>query len=593
MNSRTTTVEPVPVRGGPVPDQIARWAAVAPHARAVVDGDHALTYAELHRRAGGLARRLRALGAGPDTVVAVYLERGVDLVVATTAVLAAGAAYLALDVHQPAAWTGTILADCAAGLVITRPDLWRDAGVGGPRAVDVRQPPDDAGWRPPAPHDLAYVTYTSGSSGAPKGVLIEHRGLGNLVSWYRRQYRIGPDDRMTQLARPSFDAFALEVWPCLASGATLRIVPGEVLQTPPGLADWLRATGTTVCFVPTPLAEELIDLPWPGGGDNAGRLRAMLVGGDRLTRHPPAGLPFRLYNNYGPTECSVVAASGEVAGGGPREEPPAIGTPIPGVTAHVLDGDLGRVPDGQPGELYLGGIGLARGYLGGPSGAFLDTPDGRVYATGDIVRRTPDGNLHFLGRRDDQVKIRGFRVEPAQVEAALRRHPAVRSAAVVGRRQPSGVDTRLIGFVVPAAEPVGGAELRSYLMGELPDYMVPDAVCVVDAFPTTAHGKIDRKALATAAPAGEPEPAADPVPDEVAEALAAAWSEVLDRPVVHPGEQFFDVGGDSLRVFRLMSAARRRGITVRPEDVYEYPVLRDLAAVVRRNDQREEGAQQP
>ncbi|WP_051766577.1 non-ribosomal peptide synthetase [Saccharothrix syringae] len=567
-----------------VPERIAAWAARRPAAVAVVDEHTSVTYGDFQQRVDALADRLRRLGVRRDERVAVYLERSADCVLAAAAVLASGAAYLMLDVRQPAAWTRLLLDRGAARVVITRPDLWATTAVEGLSTVDVttaRRPlPIGAPPRPaePVPDDAAaYLNYTSGSSGAPKGVLVEHAGLANLVDWYLQRHRVGPDDHLTQLARPSFDAFALEVWPCLAAGAALHVVPPALTAAPAELRDWLCRSGITVAFVPTPLAEQLLELPWP----DRGRLRDVLVGGDRLTAYPGAALPFRLHNNYGPTECTVVATCCEVPPGGPPGEPPPIGTPIPGVSAYVLDERRRPVADGEPGELHLGGVGVARGYLGDPerngfwADPFSAEPAARAYATGDLVRRAPDGQLHFLGRVDDQVQVRGIRVDPGEVEPVLRSHPTVDRAVVVGR------DRQLVAYVTAGDGPVDPAALRRFLQARLPDYLVPAVVVPLDELPTTGHGKVDRRALA-GLPLRRPEAEPPPEPaDDLERVLTEAWLEVLDATEVHPHDNFFEIGGDSLRVSRLVGRSRQRGLVLRPDDVYAHPVLRDLAAALR------------
>lgn len=592
-----------------VPERIAAWATRRPAAIAVVDREQAVSYAELRHRTDTLANQLRQLGVQPEEPVAVYLERSVDCVVAAVAVLAAGSAYMMLDVRQPAAWTRRLLKDSSARVVVTRPTMW-EAIVGAEAvvpldvtAVQSPLPPDAPPLRsalqdPVAEDALAYVSYTSGSTGMPKGVLVEHFGLANLVDWYLDRYQVGPDDRLTQLARPSFDAFALEVWPCLSGGATLHIVETALLTAPVDLRDWIRRTGITIAFVPTPLAEQLLDLPWPS--DDSGRLRDMLVGGDRLSSHPPAALPFRLHNHYGPTECTVVATCCEVSRSGPRHEPPPIGEPISGVTAYVLDERRRPVADGEPGELHLGGVGVARGYLGTLdeqrnrfwTDPFREEPGARIYATGDLVRRSPDGQLHFLGRVDDQIQVRGFRVEPAEVESALLRHPAVGRAVVVTRK--CG-EAQILAYVVPRGDSVDPATVQRFLKEQLPDYMVPAAIILVDDLPVTERGKLNRRALAEL-PLHHPvdaEPVEGTVPDGAAahieRSLAEVWAEVLGVAAIGPHDSFFDIGGDSLRVIRLVSKSRRRGIALRPEDVYAHPVLRDLARVVREQQPPESG----
>lgn len=583
-----------------IPERIATWATRQPAALAVVDRGQAVTYAELRRRMDTVAHRLRQLGIQPEEPVAVYLERSVECVVAAVAVLAAGAAYMMLDVRQPAAWTRRLLKHSSARVVVTRPTMW-EAVVGvetvvpldvtaARSALPTGAPPlQVAPQGPVSVKSLAYVSYTSGSTGMPKGVLVEHAGLANLVDWYLDRYQVGPDDRLTQLARPSFDAFALEVWPCLSGGATLHIVETALLTAPVDLCDWIRRTGITIAFVPTPLAEQLLDLPWPP--DDSGRLRHMLVGGDRLSGHPPVELPFRLHNNYGPTECTVVATCCEVSRSGTRHEPPPIGEPIPGVTAYVLDERRRPVADGGPGELHLGGVGVARGYLGTVeeqrnrfwTDPFREESGARLYATGDLVRRAPDGQLHFLGRIDDQIQVRGCRVEPAEVESVLLRHPAVGRAAVAARE--CG-ESQLLAYIVPHGEGVDPTMVRRFLEAELPDYMVPAAIVLVDELPVTERGKLDRRALAELPlhHVVDAEPLECAVPDgataRIERSLAEVWAEVLGVATIGPHDSFFDIGGDSLRVIRLISKSRRRGITLRLEDVYAHPVLRDLARTV-------------
>jgi amino acid adenylation domain-containing protein len=486
--------------GSPVSERILRWAARRPQREAVIDGPTAMTYGELATRVGRLVGRLRSVGAGRDTVVALYLPRSAELVVAATAVLVAGAAYLSLDVDQPFPRTRRILKDSGAKQLITMSELWSINGDAGPIPLYVDDPSLHAQTpevpKPPEPDALAYVTYTSGAS---TGVQIEHAGLTNLVDWYGECHHVTEQDVVTQLSWPSLDAFALEVWPCLAHGATLRIADRRLLATPDRLAQWLSDTGMTLCLVPTAVAEALLDVPWPP----AVRLRAVLAAGDGLTRYPPVHLPFRLYTNYGHTECTVVATSGEVSGAGEHQGAPPIGRPIRGIRAYVLDADLHPVDDGQQGELYLTGAGLARGYVGPTAhteGRFVPDPfsvvvGARMYATGDLVRRDTDGALHFVGRTDDQIRIMGHRIEPAEIEIALLRDETVSAAVVVVHRGPTdGVD-RLVAYVV-STEDVDTTALLTDLARDLPDYLTPAMVLRVDALPLTAYGSVDRQELA-------------------------------------------------------------------------------------------------
>jgi non-ribosomal peptide synthetase component F len=384
--------------GWPVSERILRWAARDPDRPAIVDGPLTLTYGDLVTRVGTLVGRLRESGVGSDSVVAVYLPRGAELVVAATAVLVAGAAYLPVDINQEFGVTRRMLRESGARRLVTLTKLWSINGDAGPVPLYVDDPGPEPGIpvapAPPEPDTLAYLNYTCAE--VATGVLIEHASLTNLVDWYGTCHQVTPDDRMTQLSSPASDTFALEVWPCLAHGATLHVVASALLAAPTRLAEWLGRNEITLCYMPAELAEALLRVPWR----KRARLRAMLV--NSFAGSPPADLPFRLYNNYGHTECTVVATCGEITSDTPGQPP--IGRPIQGVTAYVLGADLQPVADDQPGQLYLTGTGLARGYVGAQPGSpprFVPDPfspvvGARMYATGDVVRRDSAGLLHMV-----------------------------------------------------------------------------------------------------------------------------------------------------------------------------------------------------
>jgi amino acid adenylation domain-containing protein len=512
-------------------------------APAVVDGDVVLTYAQLHRRANALAHRLRA--AGP--LVAVALGRSADLVIATLAVLKAGAAYAPLELSAPPARRRLVLDGLGDPVVIE--------AVGDEEADS---PPD----APPA--DLAYVIHTSGSTGRPKGVEIEHRSLANLVAWHNRAYDLRPGDRTTLLAAPSFDASVWELWPTLVAGATLHVVRDPLGLGPDGLREWLARTGITVCFMPTPLAEVVLAGSWPAGL----KLRALLTGGDALRRVPDGPLPFRLVNHYGPTEATVVATAGDVIPG----ERPTIGGPIANTRAYVLDRHGRPAPIGVPGELYLAGAGLARGYLNDAdqsARSFVDAGE-RLYRTGDRVRWRAGGRLEFLGRLDRQVKVRGRRIELGEIEHALGSHPGVGSVIALLR------EDELVAYVTPAT--LDGAQLRRHVAERLPPAMVPAAVVALPELPLTPHGKVDRERLPAPVLHGD-EPVAPRTPLEAA--LVELWRDVLGRARVGVEDNFFELGGHSLSATELMSRVRGMfGVELPLRRLFDHPTVAALAEAI-------------
>ncbi|HEX7182531.1 MAG TPA: amino acid adenylation domain-containing protein, partial [Thermoanaerobaculia bacterium] len=585
----------VPVPAGRLAHQLfAEQARRAPGALAMAAGGERLTYGEVDRRASALARRLRALGLRPESVVAVLTERSPEMVVGALGTLKAGGAYLPLDPAYPPDRLAFMLEDSGAAALLTRSAL-RDAVPAVSAAslpvleLDTLADEDAAGGVEMADglgdDRLAYVIYTSGSTGRPKGVEVSHAGLVNLVAWHRRTYGVAAEDRATLLAGPAFDASVWELWPCLAAGASLHIPDAETRAAPQRLLAWLAAERITVCFLPTPLAEAVLDLEPPP--DLA--LRFLLTGGDRLRRAPDGGSPFVLVNHYGPTENTVVTTAAPVPPAAPG--PPPIGRPIANTRVHLVDCDLRRVPAGVPGELLAAGTGLARGYHGRPDltaerfvpDPWSGEPGGRLYRTGDLARYLPDGEIEFLGRIDHQVKIRGYRIELGEIEAVLAGHPAVREAVVVAR--PGAAGASLAAYVVPvvpAGEALATEALRAFLAAKLPDYMVPAAFVKLSGLPLTPNGKVDLRAL--------PEPElreedgaggrlAPRTPFE--ELLAGIWAEVIGVAEVGPHDNFFKLGGHSLLATRVLS---RVYDAVRAEvplaDFFEGPTVAELARAV-------------
>ncbi|MFL6162151.1 MAG: non-ribosomal peptide synthetase [Jatrophihabitantaceae bacterium] len=574
--------------------RIGRWARLQPSCPAVVSGRQSLSYGELYARANALAAELRASSVRRDVLVPLWLDRSPELVVGALAVWLAGGAYVGMDTSDPPARISGILADCASPVVLTSQALAGRLPPGAPRAIVVDQPAPDvaanAGGRSgpagPMPSDLSYVTFTSGSTGNPKGALLEHEGVARLVAWYLDTFGIVPGDRMPQLARPSFDGWALEVWPCLAGGATLCVTEQRLPDSAQDLADWLQRERVTVGFFTTALAVQLLQARWPAGG----AMRAMLLGGEKLHAPPAVHPPFKLYHVYGPTETTMLASCGEIAAGAPRDVAPPIGHTLPGLTARVLDEQLRPVPDGEPGELHLSGVAVARGYLNRPeltaerfrADPYAAATGARMYATGDLVRRLPDGQLAFLGRTDNQVKVRGFRIEPGEIEQALMAAAGVAQAAVVVRDD-GGETRQLVGYWVAAGEAGPDASaLRDHLSRQLPQYMIPHALIRLDALPLSAHGKINRRALAERELLAQADPADDPAPalGPTEQLLAELWGRVLGRAPASRYDSFFDLGGDSLLAMRLANDARRHGLRLGAEDLFETEVLCELATVL-------------
>jgi amino acid adenylation domain-containing protein len=549
----------------PVSDRVVARAAEQPDAVAVSAGGARLTYGELVRRSGSLARRLAAAGLGREDRVGVLLEPSVDLVTALLGVLRAGCAYVPLDPALPDERLAALLDDAGAAAVVTVSGLAGRLPEDG-RHRELLDRPETPGesTRPAAlpetPIDaLAYVIFTSGSTGRPKGVAVPHRGLAALVDWHLDAYTPRPGQRWGQVAGLGFDAVVWELWPALVAGATVEVADGDSRRGVERMAGWLSRHRIATCFLPTPMAEGLLAadrLP-----TTLGRL---LTGGDRLTTFPAPMSGIELVNHYGPTEVSVVTTAGLVppaTGDTPPAALPSIGRPIGGRRARLMDAHLRPVPTGVAGEMALGGPGLARGYLGRPAQtAALFVPDpesrepgARLYRSGDLARWLADGRLEFLGRIDRQLKVRGFRIEPGEVEAALRAHPAVAEAVVDVRAR--GERSVFAAWIVPAGdETPDPAALVRHLGARLPDFMIPAAFVPVAALPWTANGKVDRRALPDPDPAAEA--AASRPPTSAAERMVAGfWAEVLglgagDRVGVE--DDFFAVGGHSLLATRLL-----------------------------------------
>jgi amino acid adenylation domain-containing protein len=568
---------------------IAAQARLNPDRIALAMGSETLTYAELERRASQLANYLRSLGAGPEVLVGLGLERSPQFVIAALAIMQCGAAYLPMDLAHPAERLRFIVQDAAVRLLVTQGNFadrfeGLDARI---VALDaekntIDQQPIQTPEVKPGIDSLAYVIYTSGSTGRPKGVEITHRNLSNLVSWHVGAFDLDSSARSTFQSGVGFDAAVWEIWPSLTVGAALYL-PDELTRlSAESLRDWLVEHQIFISFVPTAMAEQLIALPWPAGAP----LRFLLTGADMLHRYPPAGLPFALVNNYGPTECTVVATSTVISAESPRAGLPPIGFPIDNVRIHILDEQLREVRKGLPGEIFIGGDGVARGYRNRPDLSaerfVLDpfsTAGGRLYRTGDLGRTLANGEIAFLGRIDDQIKIRGYRIELNEINALLNEHPSVQASVVIAREDVPD-DKRLVAYIVPVAgSPRDEQSLRELIRRRLPDYMEPSAFVWLESLPLTPNGKVDRAAL--------PRPSADSgsrtgefiAPrTPVEEALAGIIREVLNVPRVSMDDDFFHLGAHSLLGAQVV--ARVRGVfgaELKLLDVFDAPTVAELS----------------
>ncbi|HEY7144918.1 MAG TPA: amino acid adenylation domain-containing protein, partial [Streptosporangiaceae bacterium] len=573
-----------------LPELFGAQAARAGDAVAVRYGPDQLSYGELDASANRLARLLVALGAGPERVVGLALERSADLVVAILAVAKAGAAYLPVDPRYPLKRIAFILADARPICLVTTAGLAEELPAGAlvPLVVldDAATAAELAGYDPASPpagprHPLhpAYVIYTSGSSGTPKGVVVTHAGVAGLVASQVARFGVGQDSRVLQFASPSFDASFWEICMALLTGAALVLAPEHEQASGEALSRLLAEQQVTHATLPPALLGAL-----PEGAVPAGL--SLVVAGEACPGEVVARWSARrpMFNAYGPTEATVcVTVAGPLAGG----DAPPIGRPLPGVRVFVLDGWLRPVPAGVTGELYVAGPGLARGYLGRTgltAQRFVACPFGaageRMYRTGDLARWLPDRQLAFAGRADDQVKVRGFRVEPGEVQEVLAGHPGVAQCVVVAQEDRRG-GRRLAGYAVPAGDGANadGSALRRWLAERLPDFLVPAAVLVLDALPLTPNGKLDKAALPSPEQPGGGGSRGPRGPVE--EVLCGLFAEVLGVGRVGAEDGFFDLGGDSLLAMRLVSRIRAvLGAELGVRALFEAPTPAGVARLV-------------
>ncbi len=561
-----------------------------PEACAAIHDGVAMSYAELNTRANRLARHLLGLGVQPGDSVAILLERSLDLLASQLAVLKCAAVYVPLDIHAPVERQSFMIEDSQARVLLTHSQVPLKTGV---QRIDLdcltleRLKGTDLALPPQSSQRVAYIMYTSGSTGTPKGVLVPHRAISRLV--INNGYAdFDAQDRVAFASNPAFDASTLDVWAPLLNGGCVVVIGQNDLLSPPNFQRLLLEQSVTVLWMTAGLFHQYAS----GLGEAFSRLRYLIVGGDvldpavigRVLANNP---PQHLLNGYGPTEATTFSATYEIVSVGNGSIP--IGKPVGNSRLYVLDNQGQPVPLGVAGELYIGGQGVARGYLHRDEltlekfvdDPFDSDPQARLYRTGDLVRWRADGNLEYLGRNDEQVKIRGFRVELGEIEARLAEHAEVREAVLLCRQDLPG-DKRLVAYVT-AQQPETALDieqLRSHLQGLLPDYMVPAAYVQLDSLPLTANGKLDRKAL--------------PVPDaqsvvsrgyeapqgEVETLLASIWADVLKVEQVGRHDHFFELGGHSLLAVTLIERMRQMGLSADVRALFSQPSLAALAAAV-------------
>lgn len=585
-------------------EHVETIAAHTPNEISVVHGHNQLSYGELNARANQLAHYLQQRGVGRNSRVGICLERSLDFAVALIGVLKAGGTCVPLDPKYPEDRLAYMLKDVAACIVLTEAGLLKAAIPQGTQVVlfsaereqisaNVRSNPKVGSLQ----GDIAYVIYTSGSTGRPRGVLLPHAGLVNYTFAAVEQFAIRPGDRMLQFCSISFDAALEEIYSTWAAGATLVFRNDNVSLEPSEFLHWVAQQRVTIMDLPTAYWHEWVYTLPELSQKVPPSLRLVIVGGEKAspeaysTWHKFVGNSVRWINTYGPAEASVVATTYEPRFQADEDAPEVlpIGRPVANARIYLLDSDLNPVPVGVPGELHIGGAGVAAGYLNLPEltqqkfirDIFSNDPSARMYKTGDLAKYLPNGEIEFVGRRDNQVKIRGFRIEPGEIESVLSKHPGVDDNAIVVREDSTG-NKRLIGYVVRNRESVVESDLRRHVQAQLPEYMVPSEFVFLNSMPLTPNGKIDRRALAALKGESATAVAATSLPsDPIQQQLIGIWEELLGRKPVGVSENFFDLGGHSLLAARLMHRIKQvHGKSLPLAVLLQAPTIEKLASVL-------------
>lgn len=573
-----------------IPEQIASLSQLFPQSTALICENRSLSYAELDRKADQFAAYLSGLGVTHGQTVAICMERSFEWITSALGVMRSGAAYVPLDTNWPESRLRFALSDCGAAALVARAQLLDRLQVK-PHGID---PSRDARLIDSAPavnpipielDSLAYVIYTSGSSGLPKGVELSHANLNHLVRWHQSSFQVTRQDRASHVAGLAFDVAVWEIWPNLAAGATLCLADDGIRIFPEPLQRWLIREHITVAFVPTVLGAQLIAMEWPA--ETA--LRVLLIGGDVLQRNPADRLPFKVVNNYGPSECSVVATSA-VLQPGSRDVPP-IGRAIDGTFIYLLNEAGHPVCDGEIGEVFIGGPGVGQGYrnlapltrerfLADP---FAGKSGARMYRTGDRGLRRRDGQIEFHGRLDRQVKIRGHRVELDEIGTVLAAHPQIDFATAVIASSENG-ENELLAYVMPAkGVPIPSSlELQQHLQRSLPEHMIPPRFVLLDSIPLTCNGKLDYGRLEPASEANLLRNQDAELPHTpIEEKLRILVQQLLKNKTVLANDNFFLAGGHSLMGMQLVLRVQDTfGVSLTLLQLLNAPTVSQLAALV-------------
>ncbi len=582
---QTSTVD-----GRPVPLRISDFRDTS---IALNFADRDLTYGELDRLSDQFAAYLSLLGVKPRATVAICLERSFDWIVAALATMRIGAAYVPLDSAWPDTRLRFAVNDSGAKVLVARQAVLDRLQVEIP-GVDPSDPSVHAMAIDPSPvpqqvnvepESLAYIIYTSGTTGVPKGVEITRANLSHLVRWHLDAFGVTRQDRVSHLAGLGFDAAGWEIWSTLSAGATLCLAPDEVRSSPEFIQEWMIREHISMGFVPTVHAAPMMAMQWP----RETKLRHLLTGGDILHQAPPVTLPFNVVNNYGPSECTVVATSSVLVPGSLILPP--IGRPITGTTIYLLDEKGNQVADGDVGEIYIGGNGVARGYRSLPEltersfvpDPFTATVGARMYRSGDRGSRLPNGEIEFHGRIDRQIKIRGQRVELDEISSVLAQHPKIKFAAVISKKSDSGEDQLWAHILLRNNQAVLTVdEIQEYLLRSLPDYMIPAYFVRLRTLPLSSNGKLDLNILGQITDHDFLERTAmQPVASPIEEDLLILMRGLLENQNVGPNDNFFLAGGHSLLGMQLVMRLRKTyGVDLTLQQLFKAPTVVRLAALI-------------